>query len=79
MNDRGYISWHQVIFPKGPPFSIVTPKTFNVQVRDGLVWFRFSKDTRNFMFENLYLTKRRDTQIEDLNIPSFLLNINFQT
>ena len=38
--------WHQGIFPKSPPFSIFTPKMFNNQVRDGLVWFQFSKDTR---------------------------------
>ena len=40
--------WHQAIFPKGLPLSIVTPKTFNYQIRDGLVWIRISKDTKIF-------------------------------
>ena len=39
-------SWHQTIFPKGNPFSIVAPSLFHNQVRDGLVSFQTSKDTR---------------------------------
>lgn len=38
-------NWHQAIFPKGYPLSIVTPKSFNHQIRDGLVLFQFSEDT----------------------------------
>jgi hypothetical protein len=37
-----YKSWHQAIFPKGYPLSIVTPKSFNNQVRDGLLLCQFS-------------------------------------
>ena len=40
------LSWHQTIFPKSPPFSIVAPSLFNYQVRDGLVLVQSSKDTR---------------------------------
>lgn len=39
------ICWHQVIFPRGYPLSIVTLKLFNPQVRDGLGWFQFNEDT----------------------------------
>lgn len=42
-----FISWHQVIFPQGPPWSIFTSYAFHNQVRDGLVWFHASVDTRN--------------------------------
>ena len=42
-----FYSWHQVIFPKGPPLSIFTSYAFHNQVRDGLVWFHASIDTRN--------------------------------
>lgn len=40
------ISWHQATFPKSLPFSILAPQMFNNQVRDGLVWFHLSEDTR---------------------------------
>ena len=52
--------WHQAIFPKGLPLSIVTPKTFNYQIRDGLVWIRISKDTKifNILF-SISLYKRK--------------------
>ena len=33
---------HCVIFPKGPPFSIVTAVTFHYRVREGSMWIHYA-------------------------------------